>query len=153
MHDWTDIHDAISWLNSLTSGSVELTTDSGEAFTLNLSAFFGGAVSDIRNYLPYFEWKSQDDSWLTLRCEDSYNNYYDNATISFYDATGQYHSQENVNEVIYYYDYYDMRDMGYLLDGPSGNHIANGVQPYFPDYTFNGIFPGMTRDKMNRLFE
>jgi len=55
---------------------------------------------------------------------------------------------ESVDVVVF--NYYDTGiDPVVFLDGPGGNEIdPDEVMPYFPDYTFNGIFPDMTRQKM-----
>ena len=40
-----------------------------------------------------------------------------------------------------------------LLDGPNGNQLGEDEPPVFPDPTFGGLFPGMTRERIESLFE
>jgi len=148
MHDWTGTDDAIAWLQSLVSGSVVLTAND-EDFTLDLDAFFSGAINDIKDYIPYYHWNDINDDWLVMRNYDSYSYNYNNY-VSFYDLNGDY-QEFYVTCYTRYYDEFTL-DTGYSTDA-QGNEIDDDEDIYFPDYTFNGIFPGMTRAKLNRIFD
>jgi hypothetical protein len=148
MQDWTGTDDAIAWLQSLVSGSVELTAND-EDFTLDLDAFFSGAINDIKDYIPYYHWNDINADWLVLENNWYYvSNYPHN--VSFIDMDGNIHDLYT-SELIEYYDEFTMSS-GYLTNA-LGDEIGDGEFPYFPDYTFHGIFPGMTREKLNRIFE
>jgi hypothetical protein len=153
MHDWTGIDDAINWLESLVTGSITLTGHEDEEFTLNLNAFFSGAVTDARDVIPYYHWNDLNNDWLEIDTEwwDYYNN--PNSWYThFYDLNGNYHTEfEGVSQMYVYYDVF-RGNSGYNTD-PYGVEIPENEDPYFPDYTFHAIFPGMTRAKLNRIFD
>lgn len=148
MQDWHSISDGITWLENLVSGSVELTANE-ETFTVDLDAFFSGAIDDIKDYLPYYHWNDLNDNWMEL-----VNDYYYHSSSShyqFFDAYGNYQEYNSLNGINKYYDYYRY-DSGYSTD-EIGNGLENDEDPYLPDYSFNGIFPGMTRYKFWRVFD
>ncbi len=147
MQSWTEVGDVIDWLESLISGgNFTTTTPDDIEFTVNLSAFFNGAIPDLKDVKPYYHWNSSTGTWLELESNmgswetSSYSFYYYNDLIVLTSLT-------SVEE---YGDYHKL-NAGYFTNA-SGVEIADGETPYFPDYTFGGMFPNMTRTKFIQLF-
>ena len=147
--EWNDIHDVIDWISGLLTETYEL-TENGVTFEINLSRLFNPGLNDLEEYFPYFTWKSKNE-WINMELdwEDVDWNYgYD---YTFY-CNGEYIIVDNIDYVHRKYFDYDI-EPSFFTDGPNGAEIDNEEIPYFPDYTFNGIFPDMTRTKMENLFE
>ncbi len=145
MQGWTSIDDVATWLETIVSGSYSL-NENGVSFEVNLGAFFGGAISDVRDILPYHQW-NQEDTWV----EYSFEEYtYPYSSYSFY-MNGQYHYFENLLDVTWRYK--KVRANVAEFTDASGTPIGDDEFPFFPDYTFRGVMPGMTRAKFIQLFD
>jgi len=145
MQGWTSIHDVADWVETVLTQSYQL-NENGVTFSVNLSAFFAGNLNDVRAYLPYHNW-NQNDSWIVPSYYGD-TSYWHNS-YSFW-MNGQFYFFENLNSVTWKYLWPEV-NLGEWTDA-SGNPIGDEM-PHFPDYTFNGILPGMTRAKFIELFE
>lgn len=147
--NWQNVNDIADWLtNEVLAGAYNLTLNDID-FQVNLSAFFNGAIPNIQAVLPYLHWNDPGLNWV----EDSIE-YTDGFQIwgnsySFW-YQGSYQTVNNINYVQKRYHSVDI-DWGYDTDA-SGNPLAEDEFLHFPDYTFGGILPGMTRQKMIDLF-
>ncbi|MEA3474870.1 MAG: hypothetical protein U9R23_00240 [Candidatus Cloacimonadota bacterium] len=156
MQDWNTFQDALDWLNELITGPVTFTEDfdddgEDEQFTIDLSAYFDPGLTNMKDYLPYHEWNDAMHIVLVLDWQDEWEN--PNGNYSYWDENGEEHTFTNV-----YYIYWNewecaVNEAIFFLNGPDGDPInLDEEMPYFPDYTFGGIFPGMTRDAWLSLF-
>ena len=147
--NWNTINDIADWLtNEVLAGSYTLTANNIE-FQVNLSAFFNGAVPDMETVLPYFHWRDTGSDWVYDYVDYEYSFDTPNGYYNFL-YNGQYTNMTNIYHV--HKREHDIRfDPGYLTT-PAGVEIDEDDYPYFPDYTFGGIFPGMTRQKMIDIF-
>jgi len=142
--DWQNVNDIADWLTTVLNSTYPLTLN-GVDFSVNAGAFFNGAIADIESYIPYFQWNDLNTEWV-----EDYSDYqygwapWDNS-VTFY-QNGSPVTINNITYVQYYYHNLSV-NMGEDLDD-QGNIVHDIDVPYFPDYTFNGILPGMTRAKM-----
>ena len=151
MQNWQDMHDVLDWLNGLLTDTYTFTIDQ-ISFDINMGRMFDPGLEDLKDYLPYHTWY-ENNTWLNteLNYTWTFSNYGSSYTFYLKDQTGEV-TIDNVDYVVEeYFDRY-MEPLVFV-DGPGGAEIdIDEVMPYFPDYTFNGIFPDMTRDKLHDLF-
>lgn len=143
--DWQGILDVTAWVEQLLTEPYDIDLGEGGMLTIDLAAFFEGAVPDWKALLPYHEFAdeaewvsaSTDEYWWTPSNGEVWvwdNENEEQLYFTDIDYVGEYHYYESVDDPLH------------LLDGPTGDPIDPGeVMPYLPDYTFGGIFPGMTR--------
>ena len=153
--EWQEIGDVIDWIEVLLTEPVEIPLDFGgdraapPSITIDIAAFFEGGVPDWKALLPYHAWRPQE-TWIET---DEWDNEWWpwSGEVWIWDNENNenvvYYNIEYVHE--YYYDEYVDQPMDFL-DGPGGDPIMDDF-PYFPDYTFGGIFPGMTRTQWLEL--
>lgn len=146
MQQWTSIDDVADWLETIVTQSYAM-SENDVSFEVNLNAYFSGGVQDVRNVLPYFQW-NPNQSWIEYSYYESYP--YFNNTWSFV-MDGEYLYFENLQTITYRYKKVDV-NIGEFTDA-AGIAIMDHETPYFPDYTFGGILPGMNRSKFIQLFE
>lgn len=145
-------------------------------FTIDISKFFTNPVADLKTFLPKFKWVEESQQ-ITTNCS-SYSNYDGSIQNSFYffdygnspykiDIPESYiekilvdgYRKDIILKPAYSYSHkievtchanfklLDLvDDQGKVVDIDAPNFF-----PYFSDYTFNGIFPGMTRTKWINL--
>ena len=144
--DWNDIYDVIAWLDGLFTQTYEL-TEYGITFEVNLSRLFDPGLVDLRDYLPYYSWRDQAE-WIDCYFDWSWGhrNYNPGGSYAFY-YRGVYTTVYDIDYIQWEYFDCDMNPL-ILLDGPGGNPIGEDELPYLPDYTLNGAFPDMTRNKL-----
>ncbi len=147
VQQWNNIHDVIDWLNGLFTETYTF-TENEVSFQVNLGRVFVPGLADLKSYLPYHQWKNTSE-WRYRDLDDTWQmDNYGYSYSFFLNGQDEMITIENVDVVVF--NYYDTGiDPVIFLDGPGGNEIdPDEVMPYFPDYTFNGIFPDMTRQKM-----
>jgi len=143
------------------------------AMNIDISAFFKNPVRDLRTILPMYKWKNESE-WVYTESSD-YTSYYMESSIHVYpgdtynipdslisqiDRSDSYGTQIILKDEYYMVD----RDIYFGSDGiielidDAGNVLdietlidQDVFFPYFRDYTFNGIFPEMTREKWIKL--
>ncbi len=149
MQEWQDVNDIADWLtNEVLAGSYNLTVND-ISFNVNVSAFFNGGIPDIEAVIPYLHWNSLDTDWVVDEVDDEWGwTPWDNQ-VSFY-YQGSYITIPNITYAIQRYHDVDI-NWGYDADA-NGNPIGEDEFLHFPDYTFGGILPGMTRQKLIDLF-
>jgi hypothetical protein len=154
MSGWTRLEDVIAFGEEFLGGPYTFTELIGPGNTqyswrIDISRLFLSPVSDWNTLLPYHTWNLPAGDWIVPVTLDSGN--YDNGGnfIEFgdYDQDCVHIRLENIGRV--YYESigwsFNTADIFSLLDGPGGNPIDPSVEfPYFPDYSFNGLFPDMT---------
>jgi hypothetical protein len=149
--DWNDIYDVIAWLDGLFTQTYEL-TEYGVTFEVNLGRLFDPGLVDLRDYLPYYSWRDESE-WIDCYFDWAWGHRNDDPsrTYSFY-YRGVYTTVYDVDFIRW--DYFDC-DFNpiLLLDGSGGDPIDEDEFPYLPDYTFNGAFPDMTRNKLIDLVD
>ncbi len=147
--------------------------------TIDISAFFKNPIQDLRTLYPRFQWRPED-SIVTTRTDTShiysYGKYASFSYCSYYDSTVVNIAQTEIDSIVeddwndcvevylksgyttraYIDDYKRIQlidlvdDQGYVVDIES-EFEHETFFPYFADYTFNGIFPGMTRERWIQL--
>jgi hypothetical protein len=172
----------LDFVTELLSGPVAFdeTIDSVHIqLTVNVSAFFDNPVQDLRTLLPKYRWVPETE-WISGGTEDyryvngpyessSFTVWdYENATINIPATMIASASQTEYGDMEYTlkqpYNYTVNIDSSWSVDplrlvDDSNKDLdiealldANSFFPYFNDYTFNGVFPGMTRQKWLSLF-
>lgn len=145
--DWDTIEDICDWFSSFLNGSIQMHENDVD-FTVNASAFFNGAIQDIVAYTPFYHWNDLNESWVVEGID--YNYSYPANSYGFW-FQGNWMEINDINWV--QVNFYDLDlNMGYLCD-ENGIALPDDEKPHLPDYTFNGIFPGMTRAKFLQLLE
>ena len=145
--DWDTINDVIDWVESLLSSPYTF-EENDVTFTVDISRLFNPGLPDLKDYLPFHNWHPES-SWITEWIDWEYEWYNGGWSHSFW-CKGEFITIENVDYVHETYYDYDVEPLE-LVDG-SGVPIAEDEMPYFPDYTLNGLFPDMNRDKWEELF-
>ncbi len=147
--EWEDIQSVIDWLELLLTEPMDIPLDFGDRapsfITIDIAAFFEGGVPDWKDVLPYHSWRPQA-TWITT----------DEWTYPWSPWSGEAWIWDNENQepIIfygidyveeYYYNEYLNQPLD-LRDGEGGDIIDPEMEmPYFPDYSFGGIFPDMDR--------
>ncbi|MDD2228638.1 MAG: hypothetical protein PHY48_04420 [Candidatus Cloacimonetes bacterium] len=141
---WQNVNDISDWLTTVMNSTYALTLN-GVDFSVNVGAFFNGAILDIEDYIPFLQWNDPAIDWVedSIDYEHGWTPY--NNSYSFYE-NGVYITVNNISYVRRRDHDFDL-NWGNDLDD-QGNVIYEYDVPYFPDYTFNGVLPGMTRAKM-----
>jgi hypothetical protein len=163
IRNFTNVESMLDWLRGFISNPTPFTEEIGPrntsyTWTMDMNQFFSSPIQDWKEMLPYHRWTLPTGNWIERSVEPT-GMIFDNGGSPFeawvrYDGICQYHT---------FYDIYFVRDDvrsfrfnsgdDYLefLDGEDGSVIDLDVVkvPYFPndDYTFNNIFPNMTRQK------
>jgi hypothetical protein len=165
MQGWNQVEDAIEFVRELLTGPVTFTEELGGndtpfTWTMNLSVLFLSPTDDWNELLPYHRWNLPAGSWLTF-WTNSWG--YDTGGSSWeeYVIDGPNSctvmSWSEVDTVAYNTRYWNLEGSALFdyLDGPNGDPIDLDIDrlPYFPDYTFDNLFPGMTRDDWLELIE
>jgi hypothetical protein len=164
--DFETIDDALTWIHGFMSGPVEFTENLGPygtpfTWTMDMSAMFDDPVEDWNDLLPYHRWNLPTGPWVAEELSDAweYENY-GNYPLDYYvyiEGACQSHTFYDIGYVKeYWYFYYsNITNPIELLDGPNGDVIDLEVEkvPYFPDYTLNGLFPGMSRSRWLELVD
>jgi len=150
------LEDVIQFLENLFSGPVDFTEQLGPRNTTyswrtNLSRLFDNPIQDWNDLLPFHRWDFPVGAWIDADTTMVY--FFDNggSPIDVVTWNGEFCEWvmiPNIGIVTEYAVYNHLNAPGIVfLDGPNGNDIDLNVErfPYFPDYTFNGIFPQMNR--------
>ena len=157
---WTEIEDVITWIEEVLGGPylLEETIDERAiSVTVDLYQLFSDPVDDWKTLLPLHEW-SPDDEWVR---RDSYNWNWESrdpdVPYEFW-FLGQGMEEEELvtlNDIteVYYWGVDEHIDEPLAMTDDLGDPLGEGVLPYFEDYTFNGLLPGMTRASMATLLE
>ena len=156
VQNWQTIDDVIDWVSSLIAGPITFTEDFDddgidEELTIDLSRLFDPGLDDMKDYLPYHQWLPEAD-WIIEELD--WECAWDNGGFSYsFWCNDEWIEIPNVEYVYeqYYEEYVEPLE---FLDGPGGNVINPGEEfPYLPDYTLNGVFPGMDRQQWIDLFD
>jgi hypothetical protein len=155
---WTRIEDVIDFVRDLLSGPMAFNEDLGPneipySFTVDVSALFDSPVGDWNDLLPYHRWNLPAGAWLNVDSVSTWS--FDNGGYQWWElvrygpGSCRYVDWPQVNQVSFRTTSwsFDSGSVLDLLDGPGGSPIDLDVVrfPYFPDYTFNGLFPNMAR--------
>jgi len=146
---WETIPDVITWVEDIMSGPYTIPIDLGEPepynLTVDISALFLTPVPDWKIKLPYHEFlpRSEWATWVEDYSDGPWA--YDPATTYFCTIDGENLELTNIGWVFYAGSRWDTTAWLVFLDGQGGNPVEAGDLPYFPDYTFGGLFPGMNR--------
>jgi len=147
VQNWDTINDMCDWFNNFLNGSIQMHENDVD-FHVNVSAFFGGSLQELRDYIPYYHWNPLDQSWVTQELDYSYNYYTTSYTFEFQGSPVTVNNIDNVE-----FRYYRLECNGGYFTTPTGQQLAEDEKPYLPDYTFSGILPDMTRAKYIALVD
>ncbi len=148
MHDWNSVSDVVTWLQGIFNAPYT-TTVNDVSVTIDVSAYFNGNLDDLRDVQPYSQWNNVSSSWIVNTLSWDYHWY--NTSNYTFTYLGQEFTPIGTYHTIHFMYYDKTVEVGHLTNGPSGTEIGHDEQPYFPDYTFKGLFPGMTRAKLISL--
>jgi hypothetical protein len=154
--NFTKIEDVVEFVRSLLTDVVPFSEELGPnhvtfQWQMNLGRQFTDPEPSLKSLLPYHEWNLPAGNWISVLDQldrwdtggSSYYLYVWNGT----DCEEFYYPQIGV--VNTHWQQFSLEwgqgEPLVLLDGPGGNPIEPSVarMPYFPDYTFNGLFPDM----------
>jgi len=147
---WETIPDVIAWVEDIMSGPytipIELNETDSYDLTVDISALFLEPVADWKTKLPYHEFLERE-AWATFIGDYVYGPYggYDPDVTYTFTIDGEDVDFTDVGYVMYLESEWESDAPLVFLDGPGGDEIASGEFPYFPDYTFGGLFPSMNR--------
>ncbi|MDP6529175.1 MAG: hypothetical protein QGI43_05755 [Gemmatimonadota bacterium] len=161
--DFTTIEDVLAWVETLITETYTLEAEGPAGpFTLdiNLANYFLGSPQDGRDFLPIFEFLAKDE-WVV---RESGAQYYDSWAA---DPLWEYCYADSVDcasvtctngftEIAvedYTYAHLEIPISGLNVplqflddEGMPVDLVPVMDLPYFPDYTFGGLFPGSTRE-------
>jgi hypothetical protein len=160
--EFQSIEDILNWVRELMSGPMQFSEELGprnETFTwtMDLGALLTDPVDDWKSLLPYHRWTLPAGPWI----ERSRSLNWEWAPY-----IGQYWGYVHIGGICQFQEftglawvrrYYCIKEINTsgleLLDGPNGSPIDLGIERmfYFPDYTFHGVFPGMTHARWLEL--
>ena len=146
---WEGLDDVIAWADSLYRYPMTFTEDMGSGpftITVNLSVLFTDPVADWKTMLPLHEWNDEVD-WIETDQDPNQLPWNPEAEYWLWTPDGW--------ETFYGIGYLDgFHDDTWMIDEPitfldseGGTINPDVVMPFMPDddYTFAGLFPGMTR--------
>jgi hypothetical protein len=117
-------------------------------------------IDDWNELLPYHRWNLPAGQWLTSTTNDwqyDAGGYYWSEYVFTGSESCTYAEWYQVNTATYVTRTWDLQTSAHfeLLDGPNGDPIDLDIDrfPYFPDYTFDHLFPGMTRSDWLELID
>ncbi len=147
---WETIPDVIAWIEDILSGPYTIPIQLNETetydLTVDLSALFLEPVADWKTKLPYHEFLDRE-AWATYIEDYVYGPYsgYDPDATYMYTVDGEDMSFTNIGYMMYVGSEWESSAPLIFLDGPGGDEVEPDEFPYFPDYTFGGLFPNMNR--------
>ena len=146
---WETIPDVIAWVEDIMSGPYTVPVEVGDTevydLTVDISALFLTPVPDWKTKLPYHEFLPRSE-WATFVESYAHGPYsYEPQFTYTFTIDGEDLQFTNIGFVIHAGSYWDTEAPLVLLDGPGGSQIGEDEFPYFPDYTFGGLFPGLNR--------
>ena len=123
----------------------------GDDITIDFGKFFTDPVQDWQPLLPYHRWLADEGDYLGYSVDGpSWQNHDDSQPVVLTTATGDEVELMGIDTIYEMTVYLNLEDSPVeYLDGPDGG----GAQvidpqtelPYLPDYTFDDLFPTMTR--------
>jgi hypothetical protein len=159
-----DIDGVITMVNDILTGPTSIwiyqedgwgeVVDSLE-ITFDLSALFDTPVPDWKEKLFYYQWRPENE-WVVTDEPYSWTDYPNPDYTYYVYFDGEEYTYENiVRAYTTTYDEYLDQPVDFL-DGPDGAVIDSevpGFFPYFPDYTFGGLFPDVEREDWLELMD
>ncbi len=142
------IEDVLNWLEELLAGSYTMLWDETISFELDVAGFMQSPPADLNDLLPYYRSPDVNSAWLAIEDPWDWSWWVDPAVpFCVYDCSDTPDCRTGVVEEEHIYREWWMEAEIELLDGPGGAPIDIDVErvPYFPDYTFGGLFPGADR--------
>jgi hypothetical protein len=155
---WDEIEDVIAWIREVLDGPylLEENIDGRDiSVTVDLYQFFSDPVDDWKTLLPAHEWNPADQ-WLVREVHPIYWFDHDfNNDFTFWHRGPDMEESEEVTvsgiSRVYFYDVSESIDEPMTLLDDLGFPLVTDVLPYFPDYTFHGLLPGMDRAGLAEL--
>lgn len=147
---WETIPDVIAWIEDIMSGpyTIPIQVNETESYdlTVDISALFLTPVPDWKTKLPYHEFLDRE-AWATFIGDYVYGPYsgYDPEVTYTFTIDGEDVEFTNIGFVTYVGSEWETTAPLIFLNGPGGDEVEAGEFPYFPDYTFGGLFPDMNR--------
>lgn len=146
--DWKSLTDVISFMKKLMSEQVDFNeVENGKEINIsvNLSQFFT-SINDIRPLLPLYKWT--EGEWIQKKFHYEYQKDLNGDDYHIWGSDEKIDSVQTLHKKVY----------GAIIEplqfvDTDGKVISDDEMPYFNDYTFGGLFPGMTRDTWIQLSE
>jgi hypothetical protein len=148
---WTSITAIIQWFKSLLSSPYTFNEPIlPQPLQIDMSKLFSPGLPNLKIKLPYHRWMPEQ-MWITV---DTVSEVMPNfgAPFGFWMEPQGMITVQNVDFVSMTFYTYENAGPVEFLNGPNGSVIGEEEPPYLPDYTFNGLFPGMTRDMFYMFF-
>lgn len=149
---WTQIEDVINWAETVLTGPYDFSEEIDGTqidITVNMSALFNNPVDDLKTLLPLHQWRD-NSTWIDPSLLDVWCDVWGHDGSPYYGHNGIYHGVLHVEYC--YQDYYGEFQPVDLVDEGGDVIDADNVLPYFPDYTFGGLFPEMDRQQWSDIF-
>lgn len=154
MSGWTRLEDVIAFGKVFLSGPYEFTEEidnSGTEYTwrMNISRMFLAPVNDWNSLLPYHRWDLPAGAWVVPDTTSRWEEDRSGGSIWFEDLDNgcDFTQLDNIGHVTWISTgwTFNSSPILVLLDGPDGDPVVDPGSEflYFPDYTFNGLFPDM----------
>lgn len=146
---WETLPDVIVAIEGFLSEPFTLPVETGapEPFelTVDVSTLFLAPVDDWKTKLPYMRWLTFAE-WATHATDWEIGPYGWNPAVPYEELIdGTMMTFDDIGEYWIVESDWDLGSPVEFLDGPDGAPIGGGF-PYFPDYTFGGLFPDMDRE-------
>ena len=157
---WDEIEDVIDWIETVLGGSYLLEEEiDGRAIsvTVDLYQLFSSPVADWKTLLPLHGWKPAEE-WVHREWyQDWSHDWNSHTTYQFYVREDGMDDEQLVLldgiSLVIFYGVNEWMDEPLFMIDESEDPLLDGVLPYFDDYTFNGLLPGMTRAELATLMD
>ena len=154
---FTTIEDLLAWIDEVLNGTYHVvwSEDPLVEFDIDLPGFMANPPQELSDLLPFYEVKDEGLAWIDV--VDQYEWSYRVQVGEKYclrDCNWEETAdcRTDVGREVYIDRYTEFHGLDFL-DARNGNIIDLEDEgfPYFADYSFGGLFPGMTRQDWIRL--
>ncbi len=153
--NFDSVEDVLDWIETVLTGEFDV-DEEGEhgdiEFTINLSALFTNAPNDWRDYLPYHQFNLPAD-WISWEMEISEHDAWVGEEWCWDICPNGWECSTDIDQVEWHNYRSNFEPIELLDDNLQPFEWDDHPFPYFPDWTFGGLFPNATEDTWRDVAE